>query len=78
MLLRKLASIIYCKGTASETLPITIKTYSDGSTLWHGIAKDLKQFTKENPNWIVVEVRIDHTDTINLYNWNKGKIITVI
>lgn len=78
MLLSKLANIIYRKGTGSEDTAITVKTHRTGEILWRGPAKDLKKFTKPNHGWFVVEIRIDHDDNSNPYDYNKGKIITVI
>ena len=78
MLLRKLAYIICRKGTASEYVRITVKRHRDGTILWSGIARDLKIFTRDNRSWMVVEVQIDHDDDSNPYDYNKGKIITVM
>ena len=78
MLLRKLATIICIKGTGSEYTKITVKTHRDGRILWKGIAKDLKTFTRYNRHWVVIEITIDHDDKSNPYDYNKGKIITVM
>lgn len=78
MLLSKLANIICRNGTGSEDITITVKAYKDGRLLWKGLAKDLKKFTKYNHGWLVVEVLIDQNDESNPYDYNKGKIITVI
>ena len=78
MLLSALAEIICIKGSASENMRITVKSHTSGVILYRGIAKDLKKFTKYNRSWMVVEVRIDHDDNSNYYDYNRGKIITVI
>lgn len=78
MLLSNLAKIIYCKGTASENTVITVKSHTTGELLWCGIAKKLSSYTKDNPDWIVIEVLVDKSDKENLADYNKGKIVTVI
>lgn len=78
MLLSKLANIICIKGTGGEDITITVKTHMNDKLLWKGRAKDLKKFTRYNHGWMVVEVRIDHDDDSNPYDYNKGKIITVM
>lgn len=78
MLFKKLADIIYIKGTASEDTHITVKLHGTGAILWSGPAKFLKKYTKKHAGWIVVEVLIDKDDPSNCPDYNKGKIITVI
>ena len=80
MFLSKIANIIYEKDTASENTPITVKTHVDKRILWNGKAKDLKNWTKDNIGWIVVEVLIAATNESNkmIRDYNRGKIITVI
>ena len=78
MFIEKIANIIYEKGTASENTNITVKTHNDNRVLWNGKAKELREWTKTNNGWIVVEILIDMADKRNIPDYNKGKIITVI
>ena len=80
MYLNKVADIICEKDTASENTSISVKTHTDKRTLWNGKAKDLKNWTKDNKGWIVVEVLIDTANKSDsmIPDYNRGKIITVI
>ena len=78
MFIEKIANIIYEKGTESENTNITVKTYNDNRVLWNGKAKELREWTKTNNGWIVVEILIDMADKRNIPDYNKGKVIIVI
>lgn len=77
MRLRELSKIIYADGMESESRKIKIISHADKRVLWEGKAKDLQNWERIG-GWIVVEVLIDFEDEINLVDYNKGKIITVI
>lgn len=72
MYLKKLANIIY------ENSSIIVKPYSTNRILWQGKAKDLKNWSDINRGWYVVEILVDHSDTSEIADYNKRKIITVV
>lgn len=79
MYLIDLAKIIYEEGTESENRKITVRTHGvNAETLWRGKAKDLKAFAESKRGWIVVEIRIDYSNSEVYPDYNRGKIITVI
>ena len=56
---------------------ITIVTIDDYKVIWRGLAKDLKDDPIIYKNWFINEIKVDYSDSTELADHEKGKIIVV-